>query len=284
MSNPCSRQAGRHGPPAGERLEAAPVAAPADDVVVVGHVDVADVAGRAVGAAVHVTAGDDARADAGAHLHEEQELHVPPRRPVLAHRHDVHVVVDQRGRAEAHGQPLADGIAVPSGHDRRADGTAGGELDRAGQPHPDPAHAGEVAAGLGHEVDEGVLEPVEDGVGPVGDGDVPPGLAEHLAGEVGHRDARVGGAEIAAQHHAGVAVERQAGRRPPTGGAAVAARDQQLAGQQGVDPLRHGRPGLAGERGELGSRVGLTAAHEVEDGARAPARDRSGRWGGGHGG
>ena len=38
---------------AGHRLEAPDVAAPAHDVVVVADVDVADVAGRAVGAAVH---------------------------------------------------------------------------------------------------------------------------------------------------------------------------------------------------------------------------------------
>ena len=55
-------------------LEAADVAAAADDVLVAGRADVADVAGRAVRAAVDVAVGDDAAADAGADLDEEQVL------------------------------------------------------------------------------------------------------------------------------------------------------------------------------------------------------------------
>jgi len=45
---------------------------------VVGDVDVADVAGGALGAAVDASVGDDAAADAGADLDEQQVLGVAP--------------------------------------------------------------------------------------------------------------------------------------------------------------------------------------------------------------
>src|ERR1051325_298809 len=51
-------EAGGHGAAAGDRFQAAEVAAAADDVVVVGDVDVTDVAGGAPGAAVEAPVGD----------------------------------------------------------------------------------------------------------------------------------------------------------------------------------------------------------------------------------
>ena len=60
--------------PAGDGLQAADVAAAADDVVVTGEPDVADVARRALRAAVDPAAGHDPAADAGADLHVEQVL------------------------------------------------------------------------------------------------------------------------------------------------------------------------------------------------------------------
>ena len=84
-----------------------PIAAPAHDVVVVGHVDVADVAG-APSAPVHVATGHEPRSDARADLDEQEERLVAPGRPVLADGHDVHVVVDEGGHTEALGEALAD--------------------------------------------------------------------------------------------------------------------------------------------------------------------------------
>ena len=66
------------GEPLGERLaprdglEAADVAAAADDLLAGGHPDVADVAGRAAGAAMDVAVGDDAAADPGADLDQSR--------------------------------------------------------------------------------------------------------------------------------------------------------------------------------------------------------------------
>src|SRR5688572_19219254 len=110
---------------AGDRLQAADVPAAADHVLVVADDDVADVARRAVRAAVDLAPGDDAAADAGADLDVEEVRDVAPVGPVLAEGHDVDVVVDEdRQRAEAVGEPARDGEPVPAGHDRRADGPA----------------------------------------------------------------------------------------------------------------------------------------------------------------
>ena len=59
-------------------------------------------------------------------------------RPPLAEGEDVDVVVDPDRRAVALGEPLADRIAVPAGHDRWRDRPPGPELDRAGDADPDP--------------------------------------------------------------------------------------------------------------------------------------------------
>ena len=99
---------------AGDGLQAAEVAAPAYDVVVIGDVDVADVAGRAVGPPVDVTAGHEPASDPRADLDEHQERLVAPARPVLADSHDVHVVVDEGEHPEPFGQSLADGVAGAS--------------------------------------------------------------------------------------------------------------------------------------------------------------------------
>ena len=71
-------QPGRHRAAAGDGLKAADVPASAHDVVVVGDVDVADVAGGTLGAAVDAAVGDDAAADAGADLDEQQVVGVAP--------------------------------------------------------------------------------------------------------------------------------------------------------------------------------------------------------------
>ena len=97
----CARQRPSERGAGGERLEASAVAARARHVGAARDVDVADVAGGALGAALQESARDDAGADAGRHLHEDQVVDVGPGVLALAERHDVHVVVDQHGSVEA---------------------------------------------------------------------------------------------------------------------------------------------------------------------------------------
>ena len=80
--------------------------------------DVADVAGAAVVAAHQLAAGDDPGADPGRDLHEHEVRDLRPVVAVLPERHRVDVALDQRGRAEALGQPLRDRVVVPARHDR----------------------------------------------------------------------------------------------------------------------------------------------------------------------
>src|SRR5690606_15716073 len=103
---------------AGDRLQAAGVAAAARDVVGAGHPDVPDVAGGALGPAVQPPAGDDAAADAGADLDEEQVLRGGAAVPELAQRQGVDVVVDQDVEVVAVGEVAGDGVLVPARHDR----------------------------------------------------------------------------------------------------------------------------------------------------------------------
>ena len=133
---------------AGQRLEAADVAAAADDRRIVGDLDVADVAGAALGAAVEPAAGDDPGPDARPDLHDDDVV-VAGRDAgsPLPEGEDVDVVVDPDGRAVAGGEPLPDRVAVPARHDRRRDRPAGRELDRARDADPDPPQPARHARG-----------------------------------------------------------------------------------------------------------------------------------------
>ena len=62
----------RQRPSPGDRLQAAVVAATAEHPLGGGDLDMADVAGGALGAAVEPAPEDEAGADAGAHLDEQQ--------------------------------------------------------------------------------------------------------------------------------------------------------------------------------------------------------------------
>ena len=96
------RVAGQRGA-AEQRLQAADVAAGADRPVRV-DLDVADVAGAAVGAPVDLAVEVDAAADAGADLDEQEVVDRVGHAAVpLADRHDVHVVVDHRPGSRARG-------------------------------------------------------------------------------------------------------------------------------------------------------------------------------------
>ena len=105
-SRPLVRQLLGEGAAAGHRLDAAPVAAAAERVAGVGDLDVAEVAGGALGAAVDVAADDDPGADAGGDLDVEQVVDASqPAVAVLPQGHHVHVVVDEhRNVREALGE------------------------------------------------------------------------------------------------------------------------------------------------------------------------------------
>ena len=265
-------EVGGHGAAAGDRFQTAQVAAAADDVVVVGDVDVADVAGGALGAAVDAAVGDHAAADAGADLDEEQVVGVAPARPVLAERHDVDVVVDQHRRPIALLQVGGDAVAVPAGHDRRRHRRPGDELDRPRHADPDAAHVPALAAGLLQQAVERLLEPGEHDLRALRDRDVLARLGHHVAGQVGHGDTRVRRPEIRRQHDARVAVEGERPWRAPSARRARLGGHHESARQQRVDALGDGRAREPGQLDELRVRARTTVADEPQHRPRAVGR------------
>src|SRR6201999_3598344 len=143
-------------------LEAAGVAAAADDVLVPAEADVADVTGRALRAAVVAVARDDPTADAGADLDVEQVLAVAPVRVVLAEGHDVDVVVDQHGDVVVLREPAGDREAVPARHHRRSHRFAARERDGRGDADADAAHVLARAADLVEQLVEALIDPEQD--------------------------------------------------------------------------------------------------------------------------
>ena len=136
------REPGRERLAAGDRLEAADVAAAADHVIaaVARICPMSPAAPRAprwmcpsatIPHPIPVPTLTSSRCDVSRQCD-----------PVLAAGHDVHVVVDEHRRAVVVREPLRDVEAVPAGHDRRVDRPPGVELDRARDADADAAHVG----------------------------------------------------------------------------------------------------------------------------------------------
>src|SRR5215208_610598 len=260
---------------AGHRLEAADVAAPAQDVLVAGHADVADVPGGSLRTAVDQAPGHDPAADARTDLDEQQVVRVAPMRPVLAQRHDVHVVVDEHGGVVAGREPARQGEAVPTRHDRRVDGLAGGERDRARHADADAADVRCGAVHLAQQLLEALAHEVEHRLRPGGDVHVERELGERRAGQIADRDARVGGAQVGGEHDARELVEGEDGRWPPARRAAAARLVDELVRQQRIDALGHRGAGQAGPPREVRTGDRLAVADEPQD--AAGTQERGGR-------
>src|SRR5690606_15849738 len=186
-------------------LQAARVAARADRAVVV-DAYVPDVAGAAGHAAVDGAVHDDAAADAGADLDEEEVAHRAGQPGVqLAQRHQVHVVVDEDGAPQLLPDRVADGEPVPAGHDRRDDRHAVAEADRPGDPDPGAVHLRDQP--LVAQLAEQVEGPFEDHGRALPDVALLADVPDDLQGAVGHRDVDRGGADVERD-------EPQPGRQP----------------------------------------------------------------------
>ena len=95
--------------------------------------DVADVAGAALRAAVQLPAHDDRRRRCRCRSSRRRSCRgrAPSPAVELAERHHVHVVVDPDRHAVSARSARGTGVAVPAGHDRRRDRAARLELDGA---------------------------------------------------------------------------------------------------------------------------------------------------------
>jgi hypothetical protein len=89
---------------------------------------VSDIASGPDGAPVQLSVDHDAAADSGADFDEEQVRDLRIVLLVFPQRHEVDVVVDDRGCAVALRKVIGHGIVMLAGHERRADHRPGGEL------------------------------------------------------------------------------------------------------------------------------------------------------------
>ena len=187
-------------------------------------------------------------------------------RAPLPERQDVDVVVDPDRARRSGGEPLADRVAVPAGHDRRRDRPAGLELDRARA-----RRCRSPTAGPGCRVvvrrsgSNSVVDAVEAGLR----AGLDPGrlvvVAEDPAVERRHRDVDARRAEVGDEDVAGVGPERQLARRPAAGARPDVALDDQAALDQLADALGDDRPAEPGPLDELGARSRPPEADLVED-------------------
>ena len=181
-------------------------------------------------------------ADPGRDLHEDHVREVGPVAAVLAERHRVDVALQQRRGAEALGQPVGDRIAVPAGHDRRVDRAPRGDLDRPGTPIAAPSTSARRVPGLGEQRVEGLLDPVQHRLRPVGDPQRRLELGQRDAREVADREPPVARAQVRGQDHADALVEGQR-RRTATAArrAGLGLLDQQRGREQDADALHDRR-------------------------------------------
>ena len=234
--------------------------------------DVADVAGGALRAALEPPAGDDAGADAGGDLDVDEVGERGPRRAVLADGHDVDVVVDEDGDAgQRIGEVSGDRDAAPPGHDGRLDGAAGGELDGPGHADADADDLVGAEAELGELGEKSIAHPRQDDARALGDRPLGDALGEHLAGEIGDREAIVVGAEVGGEDDAAGAVEAQARGGPAAGGGGVAFLGDEAEREERADAEGDGRAGEPRGARDLGARE-LALADHLED---VPGRERT---------
>ena len=216
---------------------------------IVGDLDVADVAGTPLRAAVEMAVRDDPGPDPRPDL-DDDDVVVAGRDagPPLPERQDVDVVVDPDRRAVAGGEPLADRVAVPAGHDRRRDRPAGLELDRARDADADPPQpAGQPLRRREQRVEQDV-----DAVQAALRSGLDPGrlvvVTEDPAVERRHRDVDARRAEVGDEDVAAVGPEGQLARRAAAGARPDVALGDEAALDQLADPLGDDRPTETGPR------------------------------------
>ena len=250
----------------GQRLETADVPAATDDGGIVDDLDVPDVAGRSLRAAVEAAVGDDAGADPGPDLDDDHVV-VADRDPgpPLPEGEDVHVVVDPDRRVVARREPFPDRVAVPAGHDRRRDRPSRRELDWPGHADPDAPQAARQRTGGRAQLVEQLVDALEAGIGAGRDLCRLVVMAQDPAVEARDGDVDARRAEVGDEHVAGVRGEGQLAGRPAAGAWPGLALGDEPAVDQLADALGDDRPRQAGPDDELGARPRPAEPDLIED-------------------
>ena len=215
------------------------------------HLDVSDVPGSALGAAVEPASEDQPRADAGPDLDEEEIVRWLCCDPVLTHGHDVDVVVDQHRHVISLHEAVPDRVTIPTGHDRWGHRSSGGELDRPRHTDADPLDITWGSPGGVEQYDKNPIDGAEDVLGTRGDVQVEGRVGDRRCSEVGDGHTGVCGAKVHSEHHAGLLVEPEEGRRSASARRRLADLGDQTFGDEMVDPVGDGGAGETGGVGEL---------------------------------
>ena len=230
-----------------------------------GHLDVAEVACRAVGAAAQRPVADDPATDAGRDLDEHQVVDIRVCQEPLAKGHHVDVVVDDDiGAAQRLADEPRDVESIPAGHDRRTRRATGGELDRAGEADANTDDVGDPPAAPAHEGAAAIDDPRQHLLGTDGDVEVDDVIGEDRGGEVGDGETDVGGADVGTEHQPCARVEREPGGRASASRRRLAGGSYQRAGDQGVDPLGDRRATEARVGGELTTCARRTVTEQLQ--------------------
>ena len=184
----------------------------------------------------------------------------------LPERQQVHVVVHPDRGVVARGEPLADRVAVPAGHDRRRDRPPGLELDRPRHADADAPQPAGDAGGRPEQRLEQRVDPVEAGLRAGLDRRRLVVMAEDPPVERGDRHVDARRPEVRDEDVAGVGAERQLARRPAAGARSDVALGDEPAVHELPDPLRDDRPPQPGPRDQLGPRPRPAEPDLVEDG------------------
>ena len=264
---------------AGERLEAADVAASADDALVVGDLDVADVACAALGAAMEHPPDHDAGADPGSDL-DEHDVLVTPRDAGadLASAITFTSLSTQMGTAYEAKCPRRSYWSQPGmigGATGRPDSNSTGP----GTPIPIPSSdPGSSSTSARHCSSIASTRPSTTS-GPCGDVSRLARVREDRARQVDHRDVDARRAEVGDEEVPGRRAEAHGARRPTTRRRADLAALEEASLDELADPLDDDGAAEARRGRELRPCGGAVRTDVVEDrgepGRSARARARA---------
>ncbi len=162
------------------------------------------------------------------------------------------VVVDGDGEAEAFGEHVAQGVAVPARHAGGAEDAAGAGLHGAGEGDAERPHRTALLALAGDEPVDLAAEPVDGGVGARGDVvRQVDGIADGAA-DVDDAEPRVVAAEVRGDGHSSVRGDAQQPGPAAAAGGALAG----LGEEPGVDEFLHPQGDRRGGEAEFAYEVG----------------------------
>ena len=254
-------------PASGDGLEASDLAAPAERIGV-GDPHVPDVARRSVRAAVDATVREESGTDARADLAVDQVEAARRGAAPLAEREQVDVVVDPHRRVVALLEAPPDVESVPARHDRRCDGAARLEVDRARDADADAPHRHVAACARAPRRSS----PAPCRASRPGHGRCP---TRDASGRGRRRRAARTPTWMCSAPSAHTMIRPRLAAEAQRAGGAAAGRRAELAVLEVahldrlIDPLRDDSAAEAGDAADLGPGRGVAGAHHVDDAQEA---------------